>query len=361
MSSGESRRRRLVKNLALLLITCSLCFAGLEVLFRVSLEWKFSRRVARDENPLYRFEPGNPIEYALHPGVQRDQMIEGSGVEWTYRINGSGFRGIDLLPRDASTRRVLCIGDSYTFGWGVPEEEAYPAQLHETLRASRPELDSQVYNLGVPGYNTVQEFHLLRQQSERYEPDLVILGFVMNDGEPQANMWRDPQRRYRFVNSWVLAELRHQVNQRLFDGEPRLRTGLDLHEPYHLTDRYLRPMLEGSRKWEATRKAFFEMAAWCAEQDIPLLVVIFPDFTQPFDEEYAYGPIHEEVLDWSRQNEVNVIDLFHGFFGRDHRSFQVPGDGHPNGEAFGRIVDEILPTVERILGPPLPLEPEGRD
>jgi lysophospholipase L1-like esterase len=99
------------------------------------------------------------------------------------RTNALGFRDdreYDLAkPRGAF--RIVVLGDSVTFGHGSIFEHTYPRLLERRLRAWKPGVDWQVWNLGVPGYNTSQELAYLLEIGAAYRPDLVIVGFYAND------------------------------------------------------------------------------------------------------------------------------------------------------------------------------------
>jgi GDSL-like Lipase/Acylhydrolase len=83
------------------------------------------------------------------------------------------------LARKPNTFRILVLGDSVTFGHG--SVHAYPDLLEGRLKAWRPEVDWQVWNAAVPGYNTSQELAHLLEVGGRFQPDLVIVGFFEND------------------------------------------------------------------------------------------------------------------------------------------------------------------------------------
>ncbi|MDO8680052.1 MAG: GDSL-type esterase/lipase family protein [Acidobacteriota bacterium] len=99
------------------------------------------------------------------------------------RTNALGFRDDReyALEKQAGTFRILVLGDSVTFGHGTLQETTYPFLLEQRLKAWRPDVRWEVWNLGVPGYNTGQELEYLREVGERYRPDLVIVGFYPND------------------------------------------------------------------------------------------------------------------------------------------------------------------------------------
>lgn len=98
-------------------------------------------------------------------------------------INRLGLRDdreYDLAKR-SNTFRILVLGDSVTFGHGSLAEHTYPYLLEQRLRAWRPEVDWQVWNAAVPGYNTAQELAHLLEVGPSFQPDLVIVGFFEND------------------------------------------------------------------------------------------------------------------------------------------------------------------------------------
>lgn len=96
-------------------------------------------------------------------------------------INALGFRDTrDYdLRKGPTTFRILVLGDSVTFGHGALHP--YPSLIEPLLQQWRPEIDWQVWNLGVPGYNTSQELAHLLEVGPAYQPDLVIVGFFIND------------------------------------------------------------------------------------------------------------------------------------------------------------------------------------
>ena len=99
------------------------------------------------------------------------------------RINRLGFRDDReyALEKAPGTFRVLVLGDSVTFGHGTTFETTYPYLLETRLKSWRPDVQWQVWNLGVPGYNTTQELAQLLELGERFAPDLVVVGFYSND------------------------------------------------------------------------------------------------------------------------------------------------------------------------------------
>jgi hypothetical protein len=85
------------------------------------------------------------------------------------------------LRKGPRTFRILVLGDSVTFGHGSVNEHTYPSILEQMMRRWRPDVDWQVWNAGVPGYNTTQELAHLLEVGPKFKPDLVVVGFYDND------------------------------------------------------------------------------------------------------------------------------------------------------------------------------------
>jgi lysophospholipase L1-like esterase len=77
---------------------------------------------------------------------------------------------------------IVCLGDSFTYGWGVDPDFNYPRQLERMLNSARLGREFKVYNLAVPGSNSSQHFKYLKGLMTKYnKPDLVIILTGTND------------------------------------------------------------------------------------------------------------------------------------------------------------------------------------
>jgi len=99
--------------------------------------------------------------------------------------NAGGYQGAYHPPtRTEDTLRVAVLGDSFTFGWGVEGDEAWPALLERRLDGAFGDGgDAEVLNFGVPGYNTWLALQTWRGRAREYAPDVVLLGYYTNDVE----------------------------------------------------------------------------------------------------------------------------------------------------------------------------------
>lgn len=129
----------------------------------------------------YRLRPSADVEL-LDPFAPPGALEKS---RWSVHTNAQGFRSADF---DAAKRpgvlRVVVLGDSSTFGWGVESFEAYPERLATALaeQLGRPPESIEVLNLGVPGYSTFQGRVLLERVALGLAPDAIVWSYLSNDG-----------------------------------------------------------------------------------------------------------------------------------------------------------------------------------
>ncbi len=117
------------------------------------------------------------IVYELRPG------IFGTFQGKPFTFNSRGVRDKEYrVEKPQGTYRIVGIGDSVMFGWGVDEQDSYLAQVERTLKQRcENERRYEVINMAVPGYNTSMEVATLAHKGLDFNPDLVVLHFVSND------------------------------------------------------------------------------------------------------------------------------------------------------------------------------------
>ena len=92
-------------------------------------------------------------------------------------ISAHGLRDRLYGPKSPNTFRILTLGDSFTFGFGVEALDAYPKRLESILRVRTAVPAFEVINGGASGYATNQELVFLHEEGLSFQPDLVLIGF----------------------------------------------------------------------------------------------------------------------------------------------------------------------------------------
>jgi hypothetical protein len=141
------------------LVFSALLFAGAEILVRAEAEaWPF------ELEPLpmpYLAEKDAQLGWRLPPGNGNNML---------------GLRNREIGPKPPNTCRILFLGDSLLYYGELASKRTYLEEVEARL-GSRYE----IINAGVPGYTTYQELEMLRRYGYDFEPDIVFLGFVLND------------------------------------------------------------------------------------------------------------------------------------------------------------------------------------
>jgi lysophospholipase L1-like esterase len=124
------------------------------------------------------YMPGGFNTFTLRPnfeGVMPSQEYPGTTVP--LNINSLGLRGEEVtLAKPSETKRILVLGDSYTFGVYVANDETYPAVLQTLLRQEGKQV--QVLNAGyADGWDPDEHYAWLLNRGLQFQPDLVIYGF----------------------------------------------------------------------------------------------------------------------------------------------------------------------------------------
>jgi lysophospholipase L1-like esterase len=85
--------------------------------------------------------------------------------------------------KDKEIYRILCIGDSSTYGVGASDAKkySYPSQLQKILDGKETDKRFEIINLGIPGINSSQVLHRFGKYLSEYNPDMVIVMVGMND------------------------------------------------------------------------------------------------------------------------------------------------------------------------------------
>jgi lysophospholipase L1-like esterase len=190
-------RRVLFLSVPFLLLFASLALA--EIVLRLTRPYVDSiellvtapqqRKAFLEDQPVRAFQGDPLLLWALRPNL--DHVIWNLTMVST---NPQGLRYPQAVgPKSTGTFRILCLGDSVTFGFRVPRVlprapteynpswQGYPALLEEQLRAANPGRAIEVIPLAVPGYTSHQGLAWLRRDIDRYGPDVVTACFGWND------------------------------------------------------------------------------------------------------------------------------------------------------------------------------------
>ena len=316
-------------------------------------------------------------------GVPRPRYVFSEGFEWrlcyspptvpyldargcvSIRVNSRGCREREELcePKPPGQIRVVCLGDSFTIGWGVREEHTWPRTVEKRLRRGVRARDLRFVNCGFAGTLSIDEYAAgLIGRFKDYEPDVVVAAIYGNDViATNSGLCHFNQRvgRGEVLPWWQSRMLAAAAELFASGGEypmaARLRFDHDVSAELLKLDPG-DPRYEGSDPdmyWPSGRpaEALLQMQSWCAERGIAFGVVMWP-FLQGLGESefYPFASMHDAVAGFCHDKGIPFKDLLPVLKGRCTDDLWVsPADMHANELAISIVAPTIAAFVEEML------------
>jgi len=351
-SGGEARGRTGVgQNLVLLACSIGLTLVAGEVVARVvlasPLPWLY---------PQLRYQTDPELVFTLIPNqvaFTADKPVH---------INSRGLRGPEFaLTPKPDYLRLLWLGDSIVFGFGVTDEEVVTRRAE--IRLEQTGLKADAINTGVPAFNTEQEVAFLARDGIQYHPDWTILGFCWNDINDQLGARVCPDGLLISATAGergcesVFLESPRGYAIRNFVKRFRLAYGAmesvrALHEMISPDDHTLfrSEVLEGlgtgrvRAGWTRVEAAVHRLAALGDKMGFRTLIVAFP-LPLSLERSFPRSEYPSRLREIARHEGLPFLDLepsfrtaYHG-----HDSLFIPFDGdHPSAAGHDLAAREVV-------------------
>lgn len=136
--------------------------------------------------PQGRFAHNEPFWVVDAELKQQATPHKETGGSFRVTTDENGLRyPIHDVDKKADAFRIMTLGCSTTYGWGVDDADSYPARLELLARASGHP-STEVINGGQPGYTSFQGLWLWDEVLKYYEPDVVLIGYLVQDSRKAA-------------------------------------------------------------------------------------------------------------------------------------------------------------------------------
>lgn len=321
--------------------------------------------------------------------------VEGVHVqkEWNtqIRINSKGLRDQDYdYKKPEGIKRIVVLGDSFTWGYGVEEYERFTEVLENSLLENW-----QVINLGNPGYGNDQELLIFKNEGVKYNPDLVVVAFYMNDIADNLAIGDHDMPRPLFVldgddkliltnvsfprkgedNDDNLEEnvilflsfkrfMAHHshvyafISDRIVHSQNLLnlfkKIGIADKRTMHRGEQALKHRIElNPHGWNLTRAILEEMDAVAKTNNSKTMIIIIPTREQVYKN--WDSDINGALVDFGKENNISVLDLLPEF--REHAKngeqlyFKIDRHWNANGHKlaaeliYDKLIEEQLVPV----------------
>ena len=297
--------------------------------------------------------------YALNrPSTDVTHVMPGRSVR--YRFNSLGFRGSEPSGQG---RRVLVVGDSVTFGWGLEERDTYVARIASSAAAEWGAGRHSFMNAAVAGWGAADYVAFIEDEGANLRPDIVLafVGFdtvrrswesplwsMAEDGTLARRPPSDVRRGVRRIAGWpgyrFLIEHSHAaqlVRQAVLESLPGSTPTLDRsHVPQALA---------------LTEQLFARLSEWCRSRGVALLVSngSLLEFSEEPESNNPTVAFHNNAAAFFAGLGVPYLSVAraHGPLSEPLASFEIPEDDHPNERGAGLIFDAAWPWLRLHLLP----------
>lgn len=271
-----------------------------------------------------------------------------------------------VVPKPPGVCRIMVLGDSFTWGKGVPVEARYTTRLEALLNGAYPAKNFEVLNFGFPGAPTTRERDSLRDYKDRVEPDLIILGFVLNDPQPKSQNYSPERERFEETISRPLAGWLEEVEEwRLERTADLVRNALD---SFAVNTGLVPPWQEAlqrvyeldSTEWVQFEQALRDIKTMSDELHLPQPIFAILNQGAYTDRPTDYNQPDEELelyLRWYRQAEETAAPL--GFYPINFErelAAQLTGepmavsvlDGHPSARVHSIYAQKLFDEIGEV-------------
>lgn len=243
-------------------------------------------------------------------------------------INSDGMRDREYPISGGDKYRIIVLGDSLTFGWGVEQEDTFENILEENLSKMSP---VEVLNFGAGNYNTEQEVNYFIKKGLKYKPDKVVLFYFINDAEitpKKSDLWFLGYS--RFV-SFCWSRINSLINR--------------YYPSKSFRDYYLSLYDEGREGWLNARKALLQLKKICQQEGILLQVILLPELHDT--ENKIFGLIYDKLAFFLGDNGIDHLNLARLFKDHENRMelWVSYDDAHPNSIAHKRIAEASVDFI----------------
>lgn len=244
-------------------------------------------------------------------------------------LNEYGMR-YKNISKEKDEIKILCIGSSTTFGWGVQEEDIYTNIVEKKFKETNKNI--KMINCGVVNYNISEISTLLKQNFHKINPDYVLLTYTLDDIEIKEN--NRTNNSFILNNSYLYAICSVKLKKLMFKLHNKTLSD-------YYTDLY------NSYNWNNTEECILNMKDFCLNNNSKLLVVIIPDLHAYKDKNITnkFVDIYKKINNFFEKNNISYINI-QNYYNEDFDKITLsPYDSHPNSKGhqiIGNIIYEFL-------------------
>lgn len=255
--------------------------------------------------------------------------------------NEIGLRNDPISEKLPDELRILVLGDSVAFGWGVDAADTFSQQIQQTLARHRAN-GVTVINSGVGSYNTDNQRGFFARHGAALDPDLVALLFVGNDLEPTPGSAFDPHTELAFEGKSPVQVLQVMLSHSWMYWLIRHVSTYSRDVAQVAADQALNLAIHPG--WQQSSQALLEIKAQCDVQGIPFVVFVYRTLPgEPLDSVVVAANILGRDSDF---HTIDVLPWFEGVPVREITNSIV--DSHPNKAGHALIARGMVKSFQTL-------------
>ncbi len=276
-------------------------------------------------------------------------------IEEQTRYDNLGVRNPNYSPlKPSNCKRVLILGDSFTYGAGVSDDSRiFPKKLEKQLNAEffRQGEKIEILNGGISNSLTGDWVKLLEQVKDSFKPDVILIIFFLRDGTLTSSagsffgpIQKEIKLRYDrsvlYQNVYLFRLLREPLDR------------LYLSRKYSTT---IRASYLGNPKqtieWEKAKINIIKIQDIAKEIHVKVGLVVFPILVE-LNRNYPFKDVCDCIIKFGAEHHIPNLSLLPAFMGKNGPDLWVsPYNQHPNEQAHLIAASAIQPFLKDLLSP----------
>ncbi len=280
-------KNSLLTNVGTALLSIFLCVSASEMALRI--RHAIANHQIRIKDKCTRPSADPRLIYELTPGKC---------------ANKNGFIDHDYdTKKGDGVFRIVIIGDSIAAGEYVKLEESFGKVLERKLNGAGISRKYEVVIMAVSGYSTSQELVLLEGKAFRFDPDMIIWSYCLNDpADPVFHNANGEYGRYFYrPNFYIL----HFIERRMFFLKEKNRgrhCGSEYHELLHCV------------YWNQVESNIVKIGSLTKQKNIPVLFLIHPVFDKDRDfGHYSLMSVHNKLREATQKAGLIPLDILDAY------------------------------------------------
>lgn len=275
---------------------------------------------------LYRSDP--VVFWKMRPNVKESWYMQESDDI----INSRGLRGKEFSSqKPKNTFRIICLGDSHVFGWGVGLRYTWPYKLEKILEKTYSNMKFEVINGGTSGFSSYQTLQFLKTEGIYYSPNVITISHDHHNAE--------------------LAELNADSAQKTVPSKlikihyylARFRTYRLLREIiFQFEKRFIFKQKIPRVSKEEYAKNLSEIASIVKSRGSKVVFIDSLYFTDNTDLNEQYSPIMRDV---AAKEGIPLVDLKNTWRSLNMKEYLLKDMSHPNEKGYDIIANEVCKSL----------------